>query len=65
MGTPNRLQLQTLQIGAVGNSAYRVELNAVRFSPAPTGGESVYLFLAFTIIFGSEVDNDLSIALFA
>ena len=51
---------ETLQIGAVGNSAYRVGLNAVRFSTAPTGpdksgskprGESIYLFLVFTIVF--------------
>ena len=43
---------ETPQIGAVGNSAYRVGLNAVRLETAPTGGESIYLFLVFTIVFG-------------
>ena len=32
-------------VGTVSNSAY-----PVRFLTAPTGGESVYLFLEFTII---------------
>ena len=36
--------------GAVGNRTYRVGLNVVRFLTAPTGGESVYLFLEFTIV---------------
>ena len=31
---------ETLQIGAVGNSAYRVGLNAVRLQIAPTGPDS-------------------------
>ena len=32
---------ETLQIGAVGNSAYRVGLNAVRFLTAPTGPDKI------------------------
>jgi len=40
----------TLQTGAVANRTYRVGFNAVRFATAPTGGESVYLFLEFTIV---------------
>ena len=35
---------ETLQIGAVGNSAYRVGLNAVRLQTAPTGWRK-YLFI--------------------
>jgi hypothetical protein len=35
--------------GAVGNRICRVGLNVVRLETAPTGGESVYLFLEFTI----------------
>ena len=42
---------ETLQTGAVGNRTYRVGANAVRSETAPTGGESVYLFLEFTIVF--------------
>ena len=41
---------ETLQTGAVENRTYRVGLSAVRSETAPTGGESVYLFLEFTII---------------
>ena len=33
---------ETLQIGAVGNSAYRVGLNAVRFPSAPTGTDNKF-----------------------
>ncbi len=49
------------QYGAVGNRTYRVGLNAVRGEIAPTNpdksglkprGESVYLFLESTIVFG-------------
>ena len=43
---------ETLQTGAVENRTYQVGLDAGRFPPAPTGDESVYLFLEFTIIFG-------------
>ena len=50
---------ETLQTSAVGNRTYRVGLNAGRSETEPTGpdksgskprGESVYLFLEFTII---------------
>ena len=34
----------------LGNRTYRVGLNAMQSETAPTGGESVYLFLEFTII---------------
>ena len=49
---------EILSTGAVGNRTYRVGLNAVRLETAPTSpdksgskprGESVYLFLEFTI----------------
>ena len=33
------------------NRTYRVGVNAVRSETAPTGDESVYLFLEFTIVF--------------
>ena len=45
---------ETLQTGAVFNRTYRVGLEAVRLEAAPTGDESVYLFLEFTIV-GFEV----------
>ena len=45
---------ETLQTGAVRNRTYRVGLDAGRFLTAPTGDESVYLFLEFTIV-GFEV----------
>ena len=43
---------QRVGTGAVKNRTYRVGLNAVRVKTAPTGGESVYLFLEFTIVHG-------------
>ena len=40
--------------GAVGNRTYRVGLNAMWLETAPTGGESVYLFLEATIVSGGS-----------
>ena len=40
---------ETHRTGAVENRTYRVGLNAVRSETAPTGGESAYVFLEFTI----------------
>ena len=50
---------ETLPIGEVGNLAYRVGLNAVRLETAPTGDESVYLFLEFTISIFAAGDGHL------
>ena len=48
---------ETLQTGAVENRTYRVGLDAVRVETTPTGDESVYLFLEFTIIYSQEVQH--------